>query len=94
MLTNILEKALAMEADRIEIEYKDDEEMITAFKGDIGFGLGSINQDKSKELFDNMKQLKQSKITTLSGEPYRLSYSRYQSFGEWVNCIRWKKEVR
>ena len=38
MLSDYLQKAMSLNADRLEIEYKDGQEWITAFRGNMGFG--------------------------------------------------------
>ncbi len=94
MLTEFLEKALGLNADRLEIEYKDRQELVTAFRGDLGFGFGAVDATKSDELFEDLEQLRKSKRVTLSGHLYRLSFSKSESFGETVYGLRWKREDR
>ncbi len=94
MLTGLLERAVAMGADRIEIEYKDHDELITAFRGPVGLGIGSVDSRKNSGLFGELDKLKKAKRVTLSGQSYRLSFSKYESFGEWAHQIHLKKEDR
>jgi hypothetical protein len=94
MLTEFLEKAIGLNADRLEIEYKDRHEWVTAFRGNLGIGIGSIDSTQSDELFEEIKSFKKSKRAILSGEVYRLSFSKHSSFGETVHEIRWKREDR
>jgi hypothetical protein len=94
MLTEFLEKAIGLNADKLEIEYKDRQEWITAFHGHLGIGIGSVDSTKSDELFEDIKRFKKSKRATLLGQVYRLSFSKSSSFGETVYEIRWKREDR
>ena len=92
MLTDYIEKALAMGADRLEIEYKDRKEWLTAFRGPVGVGIGSLESSGSAGLFEKLEKLKKAKKAVLSGDPYRFSFSEYESFGEWVHRIQWEKD--
>src|SRR5271157_5044948 len=94
MLTEFLEKAIGLNADRLEIEYKDRQEWVTAFRGSLGLGIGSIDSTKSDELFADFERLRKSKRATLLGNVYRMSFSESESFGETVYKIRWKREKR
>ena len=94
MLTEFLQKAIGLNADRLEIEYKDRKEWVTAFRGNLGFGIGSVDSTKRDELFEDFERFRKSKRATLLGEVYRLSFSESESFGETVYEIRWKREDR
>jgi len=94
MLTEFLEKAIGMNADKLEMEYKDGEERITAFRGNLGIGIGSVDSTRSDEFFEEFERLRKSKRATLLGKMYRLSFSKYESFGEAVHEIRWKRDDR
>jgi hypothetical protein len=94
MLTEFLEKAIGLNADSVEIEYKDRQEWVTAFRGNLGIGIGSVDSTQSDELFEDIKRFKKSKRATLLGQVYRLSFSESESFGEPVYEIRWKREDR
>jgi len=56
MLTEFLEKAIGLNADRLEIEYKDRQELVTAFRGYLGFGVGAVDSTKRDELFAELSQ--------------------------------------
>jgi hypothetical protein len=58
----------------------------------LGLGIGSVDSTKRDKLFEDLKQLKKSKQVTVLGVVYRLSFSQYESFGETVYEIRWKKK--
>jgi hypothetical protein len=90
MLSEFLQKAISLNADRLEIEYKDGEEWITAFRGDMGVGIGSVDSRQRDKLFEELEQFRKSKRVTLLGKMYRLRFSEYESFGETVYEIRWK----
>jgi hypothetical protein len=92
MLTEFLERAIGLNADRLEIEYKDRQEWVTAFRGNRGIGIGSVDSTQSDELFEDIKRFKKSKRATLLGAVYRLSFSQSESFGETVYEIRWKRD--
>jgi hypothetical protein len=94
MLSEFLQNAISLNADRLEIEYKDGNEWITAFRGDMGFGIGSVDSAKRDQLFNDLEQLRKSKRVTLVGDLYRLTFSEYESFGETVYEVRWKREDR
>ncbi len=94
MLSDFLHKAMSLNADRLEIEYKDGEEWITAFCGDMGLGIGSVDSTNRDKLFEELEQLRKEKRVTLSGNVYRLRFSEYDSFGETVYEMRWKREDR
>jgi hypothetical protein len=90
MLSDFLQKAMSMNADRLEIEYKDGEEWITAFRGDIGVGIGSVDSTNRDKLIEELEQFRKSKRLTVLGKVYPLRFSEYESFGETVYEIRWK----
>jgi hypothetical protein len=45
-------------------------------------------------LFKEIDELKRRKQATMGGTTYRLAFSRYQSFGEWVYRIQMKETER
>lgn len=94
MLMEFLEKALAAGCDSIEIEYKDGKEWVTAFWDCVGYGIGCLSPDEAKPMFKEMDDLKRKKEVTIGGVRYRLAFSRYESFGEWVYRVRIKQTDR
>ena len=94
MLSDYLQKAMSVNADRLEIEYKDGQEWITAFRGNMGLGIGSVDSTGRDKLFEDLRQLKKSKRITILGKEYRLTFSEYESFGESVHEVRWKRDDR
>lgn len=91
MLVEILEKAVSVGGSSVEIEYRDGKENITLFRGDIGYGIASLAGEEAKSLFKEMDDLRKEKRAALGGVMYRLVFSRYESFGEWVYRIRMKQ---
>ena len=91
MLSEFLKKAISLSAGRLEIEYKDGQKWITAFCGNMGLGIGSVDSTQRDKLFEEFEQFRKSKRVTLSGKVYRLTFSEYESFGETVYAIRWKQ---
>ena len=94
MLSEYLQKAISMNADWMEIEYKDRQEWITAFRGNMGLGIGSVDSTEKDKLFEDLRQLKKSKRITILGKDYRLSFKEHDSFGETVHEVRWKRDDR
>ena len=90
MLIEFLEEAVTLGCDALEIEYKDRKEWVFAFKGAVGCGIGNLDPDEAKPLFKEMNELRKKKRAILGGVSYRLVFSRYESFGEWVHRIEVK----
>jgi hypothetical protein len=80
--------------DSIEIEYKDGKEWVTACRDCVGVGIGALDREEAKRVFKEMDNLKKQKEVTIGGVKYRLAFSRYESFGEWVHRIRVKEMDR
>jgi hypothetical protein len=94
MLPDFIQKAMSLNADMLEIEYRDRQEWIAAFRGAMGVGIGSVDSTERDTLFEELKQLRKSKRITILGTEYRLLFSKHESFGETVYEIRWKKRAR
>ena len=94
MLIDFLEKAVATGCDSIEIEYKDGKEWVTAFWDRVGYGIGHLDSDEAEPMFKEIDDLKRKKEVTIGGVRYRLAFSRYESFGEWVYRIRIRQPTR
>ena len=94
MLEDFLRKAVEFSAERVEIEYKDGVELVTAFRGTVGIGLSSVDSSHRDVLFREMEDLKKRRKATLLGSNmYRLTFSKYESFGEWVYVIEIREET-
>ena len=87
MLADLVEKSILLGGDALEIEYKDGKEWVTALRGNVGIGIGSMTCDEAKPLFDELKTLRRKRVITIQGSDYRLRFREYESFGEWVYRI-------
>ena len=88
MLNELLEKAIDLGADRIEIEYKDRSELVTAFQGPVGIGIGKLNAAQRDEVLDEIEKMKKQRgKIILRNKAYKLKYSEYESFGDLVYVI-------
>jgi hypothetical protein len=56
MLNELLGKAIDLGADRIEIEYKDRSEFITAYRGPVGIGIGMLNAEQETKFSPKLKR--------------------------------------
>jgi hypothetical protein len=88
MLVGFLEKALQIGTNAIEMEYKDGKEWIMALHSNVGFGIGCLEVDEGRFFLKEMEEMKKKRQVTLTGKRYRLVFSEYESFGEWVYRIR------
>ena len=84
MLVNLIEDALRLGAEAIEIEYKDGEEWVTAFRGNVGIGIAAFSGQEAEPLFAEFKALKRKKVITIAGTDYCLHFRKHESFGELV----------
>jgi len=91
MLVELLEKAVSIGGTSVEVEYRDGKEYVTALRGNIGVGIACFGSEDAKSLLKEMDELRKVRRAILCGAPHRLSFSRYESFGEWVHEIRMKK---
>jgi hypothetical protein len=94
MLAVFLEKAAQMKADRIEIEYRDGAELVTAFRGPAGIGIGWVNATDRDTLFREMWDLEKKRTATIDGSPCHLTFSEYESFGEPVYVVGIKRQKK
>jgi hypothetical protein len=81
---DLLEEALKLGGDAIEIERKDRRELVTAFVGNVGVGIGWLDSADLKEVWKEINQLKRKKHVSIGGRSIRLRFSEYKSFGERV----------
>jgi len=93
MLTELLDKVLHAGGDELEIEYRDQKEWFTAFKGPVGFGIGSLDSENAKPVFKEMDELKKSKQVSIGNRTYALRFREFESFGGTVYRIQ-IKEIR
>jgi len=61
MLSEFLDKALEMGCEEIEIEHKDGNELMKAFRGSLGIGIGSVSTKEADPLFKQIRDLKGKK---------------------------------
>ncbi len=87
MLIEYLQQAIQAGADALEIEYRDSQEWLTAFKGPFGVGLGSLPSGEAEPLFEEMDALKKNRRIVVQGRTYRLRFTKYESFAEWIHRI-------
>lgn len=85
ILVRLAEDAQKLGADELEIEYKDGRDEVFAFKGDRGLGIANF-ESSSEEAGALRRELcavgQRSRVVTLSGVSYRLTVTRFDSFGE------------
>jgi hypothetical protein len=93
-IEGFLMTAAGMEADRIEIEYRDGANLVTAFHGPVGVGIGRIDPSEWEGFFEEMEKLRKRRKVMLGGRPHRPPLSKYESFGDWVHVIRIKAKDR
>ena len=91
MLEDLLKKAVEMGADRIEIECKDKARLVSAFCGPTGVGIAWLDAAQWDAVYGQMREMKRRRRIVLDGASYRLAFSQYQSFGEWVFVIQIKE---
>ena len=87
MLLNLIEDALRLDVGAIEIEYKDGEEWVTAFRGNVGIGIATFSWQEAEPVFEEFKALKRKKVITVAGTDYHLHFRKHESFGELVYRI-------
>jgi hypothetical protein len=85
VLEQYLKKAIELNSDYIEVEYKDYHEEIIAVQGSLGLGIGRIksSSSKGKKLLTQLHEIVRKKIEiNLDGHNYEISAKSYDSFGE------------
>ena len=90
MLEEFLRKAPQIGADELELEYEGRDLCVTAFRGPIGLGIGSVesNSNQSRQLIAEIEALRRRKTARVGETICRISGSRYESFGESAWRIR------
>ena len=85
ILTRLVAKAVELGAEGLDIEYQNRREEVCAVRGNMGFGIASLDSS-SVEAATLRKQLgaigKKGKNVTIAGTTYRLKVTTYDSFGE------------
>ena len=93
MLNEFLKAAVELDADELEFEYKGRALRVTAFRGAMGVGIGSVesNSTDCKKLIDDLASLKKRKRAEIAGQNWRAAVSEYESFGELAWRVRLAK---
>lgn len=91
VLEQLVAKAVAYGADRLEIEYKDGHEEVCAMKGSLGVGIARFPalSDEARCLREHLHAIRRKgrRITTDAGD-FILRASTYDSFGETAYRVR------
>jgi hypothetical protein len=90
MLEDLLKKAIDVGADRIEIEHTHGDELVTALRGPVGVGIARLDGEQRDRVFNEMREMERRKTTTFGDTVYRLAFSKYESFGDWVYVMELK----
>ena len=77
-----------MGCDSVELEYQDGRQWIMAFRNSVGISIGSHKWNEVDPIFKEIAVLKRKKRVNLGGVTYRLLFSKYESFAEWVQVIQ------
>jgi hypothetical protein len=56
----------------------------------VGWDIGCLDSAEAKVVFKAMDELKKTKRAVFGGTSYKLTFSRHESFGEWVHRIQMK----
>ena len=67
MLEDYLRKAIELKADSLEIEYEDRKECFTAFRGNIGFGIGAVDSEESDAPSKNWRVCREPNASSCQG---------------------------
>jgi hypothetical protein len=94
MLMEYLERAVELGGDAIEFEYDEGREWFFVFKNNMSFSIASLDPREFEDLYDEIQRQKKKKQAMIGGTAYRLIYSRYDSFGEWVHRFEIKERTR
>ena len=93
MLEKFLKTAVEMDAEMLEIDYKDGQERVCALRGPTGVSIGSVpsNTRESEALFESIEALRKRKQVSIGGTKWRVAVSEYESFGQWAHRIKLTK---
>lgn len=96
MLLDLIQKAVAMGADSLEIEYKDGRQQVCVMRGAMGVGIASVksNSPKSTRLLAEIDALRKARRVQVGGVAYRAAVTEYDSFGEMAYRIALAKGRR
>ena len=90
MLLDFIRKAVELGADEIEIDYKDGQERISAMRGPVGVGIGTVkfSSRESEQLFVEVEALRKAKRVDLDAGSYSAKVSEFDNFGETAHGIQ------
>jgi hypothetical protein len=93
VLEKFLKAAVELDAEMLEIDYKDGQERVCALRGPTGVGIGTVpsNTRESEALFESIEALRKKKQVSIDGTKFRVSVSEYESFGQWAHRIKLTK---
>lgn len=84
-IIELVERALEIGADQLDIEYNGGVEEVAAFQGNVGVGIANL-EASSREAEALREQLyalaRKGRTVVVKGVRYRLRASEYDSFGE------------
>ncbi len=85
-LIGFVTKAVKMKAFKLNVEYKDGENFISAISGNTGLGIGRIKSrgDESRLLLEELYTILENKkkVIVLGRRKYELRVEIYEDFGE------------
>lgn len=85
IVERLAREAIRLEADLLEVEYKDGYEEVFAAKGGVGYGIARFRSSSPEAitLREELYRIAKRKLRiTVHGVQYELRGSVYESFGE------------
>jgi len=85
VMQRLVEQAVRLGADSLEVEYKDQHKEVSAMKGRIGIGIASFHSSSPEaaalrgELYDLAEH---AGFLLVSGVKYEIRCTTFESFGE------------
>ena len=95
-LARLVATAVEYGADALDIEYKDGHEEVCAMKGNVGFGIASLDSssEEAQALREHLGAIgRKGKTITAAGVSYRLKVRTHDSFGEEAFRVSIEKSV-
>jgi hypothetical protein len=91
-LVTLLKSAIdAFDADQIDIDYEDGENIVYALKGNSGISIANFTSEQWEEIASELSSIRKPKNFMVNNIKYRISVYEYQSFGETQFTISIKK---
>ena len=95
LIDDFIAKAIAVGADAVHVESRYSEQIVFAFKGSLGVGIGSLRGEEGDALRKELWQLRRRKPRVeIDGVTYSLSVSTFENFGETAFRVEISKVVR